>query len=455
MALTLLGAIFVGFSLASLAFDQLDIQGRDEVIERAADALAVGGKEGLSDWLESNPTPSPGIMLLVLDASGQDLLDRPLPQRFRRLLRAQDDRAERDRGRDDRADGGRDDRAERDRGRNRGPPNFRPPEPTATLVGPDGEELRLVFVRTQITVLGILSWPATQFAVLILAVLAAALTSLMLARYLSSPVVRLQRATRALAAGALDARVGKPFNQRRDEVGTLARDFDAMAEQIQTLVTNKDTLLRDVSHELRSPLARIRVALALAQRKSGDSAQPDLGRIEQEAENLDDLIGQILALVRLRTMSTDHGEQIELADLIREVVDNARFEEAGMNISVTTAPVPSIRGNRTELTSAIENILRNAMAHSEPDGEITVVLAHKDAKHEITISDRGPGVPPDALKRLFEPFFRVDASRDHQQTGYGLGLAIAASVIEKHGGDVTARNRAGGGLAVTLSLTGL
>ena len=148
----------------------------------------------------------------------------------------------------------------------------------------------------------------------------------MLARYLSSPIVRLQKASKALAAGALDTRVGRPFNRRKDEVGTLARDFDAMAERLQALVTDKETLLRDVSHELRSPLARIRMALALAQRRADQAAQPDLARIEREAERLDALVGQVMTLTRLRTATEPRRELVNLETLVAEVVDDARFE---------------------------------------------------------------------------------------------------------------------------------
>lgn len=427
MTLTLVGSVFVSFRLAEIAYDQTNIENRESISERAASALTEGGEAGLRRWLGRNRGPTPGLEVMILDDSNTDLLGRPLPARYERFLRVMEP-------------------ARRSR-------NFRPPAFTTTLVGPTGEEYRLLFVRTQITVLGILSWPATQLAFLSLAAFAAAVTSLLLARYLSSPIVHLQRATRALAAGALDTRVGKPFDQRRDEVGTLARDFDAMAEQIQTLMNDKDVLMRDVSHELRSPLARIRVALALAQRKANQNAQPDLERIETETERIDDLVGQILTLARLRTPSRDRWSSIDMIELVRAVVENAQFEHPDVDIRIDAAEAPSAYGNVHDIGSAFENVLRNALAHSKKSSEILVRLRTIGDRITITIADRGPGVAEGDLKRIFDPFYRVDPSRDHHRaSGYGLGLAIAAKAMEKYGGAVRAKNRAGGGLEVVLEL---
>lgn len=429
MALTLVGAVFVGFRLASLAFDQMNIENREEITAQAADVLASRGEPGLRSWLRLRPNPAPGIVLMILDERGQELLGREVPSRFARLLRQGPEFRDR-----------------------RGPPNFRPPQLTANLVGPDAQEYRLLFVRTRMTVLGVLTWPATQLAVLALAVLAAFATSLVLARYLSSPIVRLQRTSRALAAGALHARVGAPFNRRKDEVGTLARDFDAMAERIQALIEDKETLLRDVSHELRSPLARIGVALALAQRKAGDASQADLLRIEQEADKLDQLVGQIMELARLRTRVPTEHEPVELTELIREVADNARFEHPGAEIGFEADEVPTVVGDSVALRSAIENVLRNALAYADNKAEVEISVAARDTVIRIVIADRGPGVPREDLQRIFEPFYRADKSRDHRQGGQGIGLAITARVVELHGGRVAARNRPAGGLEVIIEL---
>jgi two-component system sensor histidine kinase CpxA len=301
-------------------------------------------------------------------------------------------------------------------------------------------------------VLDFLAIPSTQVGVVAIAIIMAAVTAMLLARSFSSPIVRLQRASRGLAAGALDTRVGQPFVSRKDEIGTLARDFDAMAERIQALVTDKEVLLRDVSHELRSPLARIRVALALAQRKAGAAAEGDLNRIDQETEKLDQLVGQILTVSRLRTSPLEQFVDVNLDELLREVVDDARFEHRDHAIGYEAGVVPTIQGNGPELASAVENVLRNALLHAGPAAKVSVDLRQAGSDIVITVSDNGPGVPEDQLAHLFEPFYRVDPSRDHKTSGYGLGLAIASSIIKRHGGSISARNRAEGGLAVTFRL---
>jgi two-component system sensor histidine kinase CpxA len=332
------------------------------------------------------------------------------------------------------------------------PPNFQPVQLTPTLTGPDGEVYDLSFARAPVEIFGIFVWPGTQVAVLSIAIAAAAVMSLLLARYLSSPIVHLQKASRALAAGALDTRVGAPFTRRRDEVGTLAKDFDKMAERVQALVVAKETLLRDVSHELRSPLARIRMALALAERRAGAQSQPDLARIEREAERLDALVGQVMTLTRLRTTDAPRRDLLRLDTLVGEVVDDARFEYPDATVEYSPAEEISLRGDADGLKSAIENVVRNAMIYGDRGKPIEVRLDAGPATATVRVLDRGPGVPPGELERIFEPFYRTDTSRDHRQDGQGIGLAITARVTELHGGTVSAANRAEGGLQIALEL---
>jgi signal transduction histidine kinase len=231
----------------------------------------------------------------------------------------------------------------------------------------------------------------------------------------------------------------------------LARDFDAMAERIQALVTDKETLLRDVSHEFRSPLARIRVALALAQRSANEAAQADLQRIEQESERLNDLVGQVMTLSRLKSRTNLRRERLRLDELAADVVADARFEQPKANIEVAADPT-EFDGERAGLKSAIENVVRNALTYSTLDQPIEVRLERGPRELVLRVLDRGPGVPEEDLERIFEPFYRADISRDQQQDGQGIGLAIAARVMELHGGGVRARNRPGGGLEVVLWL---
>ena len=430
MTLTLVGAVYVSFRLAGQAFDQVNVEGRDRIIEEAAAALRHGGERELKFWLFKHPRPAPGTVLLVTNEHGDELLGRAMPRELAKLL------------------------ATRPFRRLAPPPNLRPMQLLPTIYGPppDNEEYRLLFARAPVTVLGILMWPGTQTAVLSIAILASLVTSLVLARYLSAPIGRLQKASRALAAGALDTRVGRPVTRRKDEVGTLARDFDAMAERLQALVTDKETLLRDVSHELRSPLARIRVALALAQRRSEQCAQGDLARIERETERLDELVGQVMTLTRLRTATEPRRELVQVDTLISEVVEDARFEHPQSAIEYKCGAVARLLGDPAGLKSAVENVVRNALAYSGPGQPIVVDLEVTADEAIIRVLDRGPGVAAEELTRIFEPFYRTDKSRDHSNGGQGIGLAITARVMELHGGSVAAANREGGGLEVVLRL---
>jgi two-component system sensor histidine kinase CpxA len=429
MTITSVGAIYVTYWIVSRPLTQTDFAGRDRIIQEVSAALARGGERELKTWLRENLRPARGTVLLVTNERGDELLGRAMPRELRALLRTRPPARRFDR-----------------------PPNFQPVQLTPTLTGPDGEVYDLSFARAPVEIFGIFVWPGTQVAVLSIAIAAAAVMSLLLARYLSSPIVHLQKASRALAAGALDTRVGAPFTRRRDEVGTLAKDFDKMAERVQALVVAKETLLRDVSHELRSPLARIRMALALAERRAGAQSQPDLARIEREAERLDALVGQVMTLTRLRTTDAPRRDLLRLDTLVGEVVDDARFEYPDATVEYSPAEEISLRGDADGLKSAIENVVRNAMIYGDRGKPIEVRLDAGPATATVRVLDRGPGVPPGELERIFEPFYRTDTSRDHRQDGQGIGLAITARVTELHGGTVSAANRAEGGLQIALEL---
>ena len=438
MTVAMVAAVTMGWNIGQRTVQQaldFDFENREPIINQASQALNRGGRDELVSWLRQNQTPVPGRILYIVDEDGMDLLERELPSQAGFFLNSQGRRFD-------------DSRFGNSSMRNRITPRL-----TEVLFSPEDEAFRPLFWPTEVTLLNILALPATQLGVVTLAIILAAGTALLFAKSFSSPIVRLQRATRALAAGALEARVGEPFVQRNDEIGTLARDFDAMAEQIQALVTGKEVLLRDVSHELRSPLARIRVALALAQREADSTVQKDLARIDQETERLDELVGEILTLARLRTSKLDQHVEVDLKDLVTEVVADARFEQPEAEISFDApGSAAVIQGNPAELTSAIENLIRNAVLHSGPGPNVEVRLKSSPAEIRLVVADSGPGVPHEDLQHLFEPFYRADPSRDHKQSGYGLGLAIAASIIERHGGRVEAANRPGGGLSVSIRL---
>jgi two-component system sensor histidine kinase CpxA len=293
-------------------------------------------------------------------------------------------------------------------------------------------------------------WPRLAALALIVG-----LVSLALARHLARPVGVLRDATRRLGVGDLAARVGSPVARRNDEIGALARDFDAMAERLETLVSSQQRLLQDVSHELRSPLARLRVALELARQQAGDGAAEPLDRIEVETTRLDDLIEQLLLLERLQVGDRDRQpESIDLGELVRQVVDDASFEAApaGRSVQLAEAPTILIEGHVTLVRSAIDNIVRNAIRHSPDDGSVEVELEVVDGRAQLRVRDHGAGVPEEDLESLFEPFFRVADARDRRTGGSGLGLAIASRAIELHRGTIRAENVEGGGLEMVVDL---
>jgi two-component system sensor histidine kinase CpxA len=274
-----------------------------------------------------------------------------------------------------------------------------------------------------------------------------------LASYVSKPVERLQSSARSLAAGNLDSRVGEEFSRRHDELGVLARDFDTMADHVRTLIASKESLIRALSHELRSPLARLRVALSLARRGSDLTRQYD--RIELEAERLDGIIGQMLQLSHLRAIEpTLPRVPVDLTTLLTEVVEDARIEANAVNKNVEWSPTMSveIEGDHDLMRSAIENVLRNAVRFTKEGTAVEVAMSREGGDTRIVIEDHGPGVPENELARIFDPFHRVAESRDRDSGGTGLGLAITARIVNLYSGQVVARNRNGGGLSVEIRL---
>jgi two-component system, OmpR family, sensor histidine kinase CpxA len=295
---------------------------------------------------------------------------------------------------------------------------------------------------------------------LIILIITSGLVCYFLSWYLTKPIVRLRTATRQLAAGDLTARIGAPSGSRRDEVAGLIRDFDAMAERIETLLKAQSRLLNDVSHELRSPLARLNVALGLARQRANAESADMLDRIELEASRLNEMIGRILTLARL-----EDGEQlvpqtpVPLDEIVTSVVEDAEFEAQARHCHVQPAMGEGdwqVRGNPSLLHSAVENVVRNAIRYTAEGSSVGVELTREArgaaAEAVLRVSDAGPGVPEDALQKLFEPFYRLDEARVRMTGGVGLGLAITERAVRFHGGKVSASNRVGGGLVVEIRL---
>ena len=295
-----------------------------------------------------------------------------------------------------------------------------------------------------------------------IAILSSGLVCYLLARYLTSPVVRLRAATQKLAAGDLTARAGVPRPGRHDELAELVRDFDTMADRLEKSVKAQARLLNDISHELRSPLARLNVALGLSRQRSGPEAQSSLERIELEANRLNELIGRLLTIARLE--SGDQAMQkvaIRLQELIREIAQDAEFEAQSRkcHVDVTKVDDCMVMGDPALLRSAIENVVRNAIHYTREGTDVQIRLECRQGttgtEAVIKISDSGPGVPDEALDKLFQPFYRIDDARGRQTGGVGLGLAITERAVRLHGGTVRASNRSEGGLRIEIRLPAL
>lgn len=286
----------------------------------------------------------------------------------------------------------------------------------------------------------------------IMGLLTSLLFSAGLAWYLSKPIRHLGAAFKAMASGQLDTRVEPAIGRRRDELADLGREFDHMAQRIGTLMVAQRRLLHDVSHELRSPLARLHAAVGLA-RQQPDKTDASLDRIEREAGRLDELVGEVLTLSRLEAgVAGIAAEEVDLGELLESILEDARFEAAAKNVIVEYAGLTEIRiqGHAELILRAIENILRNAVKYTPPGETVRVETeSTSDGRVHLRILDQGPGVPEAQLASIFEPFFRGGADT---QTGFGLGLAIARRAMEAHGGSIIARNRPEGGLRIEMVL---
>ena len=279
-----------------------------------------------------------------------------------------------------------------------------------------------------------------------------------LARHIANPVVQVSAAAGRIAEGWLDTRSEPGIRNRRDEIGRLADNFDRMAERIESLVHGQQRLFGDVSHELRSPLARLGVAEGLL-RQCPIEEQPEyLDRIASEVANLDQLIGQLLTFARIDSRADlSRKEPVELSSLVQEVAVDGNFEAQakGCAVTVESTDLLTTGGAREQLRRAVENVVRNAIRYS-PAGTAIGITIHKDSADSATaliqVRDHGPGVPEDHLKRIFLPFHRVPTGPGDPPGGAGLGLAITERIVLMYGGTVRAANAAGGGLLVELKL---
>ncbi|MFC1690320.1 ATP-binding protein [Pseudomonadota bacterium] len=308
--------------------------------------------------------------------------------------------------------------------------------PPATLLapGPQGTALRLVA-----------------------AAVLSALISYFLARSLVTPLEELRKASRKIAAGDLATRVSKTMPSRQDEIGQLATDFDLMTSRLQAMQQANKRLMQDVSHELRSPLARMNVAIEIARQKGVGGIGSEIDRIMLESQRLESLVNDVLGLLRESSETVVMSEEeLDLADLMSDLVEVVNYEvpEGKPGISWTAEKPCAFRGDRELLWRAMENLLRNALRYTDPDRGVLLSLdvGKRKSRATLQVRDFGTGVPEADLEKIFEPFYRVQESRDRDSGGHGLGLSIVANAVKHHGGNIQARNAEDGGLIVTVTL---
>ncbi|RMN18042.1 hypothetical protein ALQ63_03370, partial [Serratia plymuthica] len=279
------------------------------------------------------------------------------------------------------------------------------------------------------------------------------LFSAVLAWNLTRPMRKLSAGFDRVAQGDLSVRLFPAMRRRHDELSEVARDFDTMAERLELLVSAREQLLHDVSHELRSPLARLQLAIGLARQNDGN-VESSLQRIEHEAGRLDKMIGELLALSRAESNSLPDEEYFDLYGLVDAVVNDARYEAQIPGVEIVLQASSdveyTVKGNAELMRRAVDNIVRNALRFSSQGQRVTVVLTRIDQLFQIEVSDQGPGVEEAKLSSIFDPFVRVKSAMSGK--GYGLGLAITRKVVLAHGGQVDARNGEQEGLVITLRI---
>ncbi|WP_174802618.1 HAMP domain-containing sensor histidine kinase [Martelella limonii] len=286
------------------------------------------------------------------------------------------------------------------------------------------------------------------------AIIAAALAAFWLARYLTHPVQEIKVGLRALAEGRFSTRIGDRIDRKRDEIAGLAYDFDLTAERLEEFQDVQRRLFHDVSHELRSPLARLQVAISLL-KKNPARMEAMADRLEREIARIDDLVEEILTLAKLNASEPLplQRQTIDIIDLVADIIDDCRFESLTKNVTISyeglSSSVATVNGEL--IYRAIENVIRNAVKYSPPGSEVSVTAIRRVDALEIRVRDSGPGIPREQLKSIFRPFERVDMGGE-SQLGFGLGLSIAQRALHVHGGDIRADLNDESGLSVVLRI---
>ncbi len=393
---------------------------------QAARVLKDRGRSGLEYWLENEAAIPPDTNVYILDEAGKDILGRTVPGLYTDFIE------------------------NTVLGSHEQQDNFRPVRVAPEMIGPDGEVYAFMPLPAGFTLFGTIATGLTLIAVALLVI---ASVAWLIAGRIGRPIGELQQAVRNLAAGDISARVPDSITQRHDELGQLAADFNSMAEHLNHLIKGRERLMRELSHELRSPLTRLQAALALAaaRNKLGEEEQR---RVDNEISQMNKVIGEILRYSALDNAARMQIRLIRLDRLLQQLVEVEEIEarSAGCEVRLQAQPDLEVAADRDLLNRALENILRNAIRFA-PSGSVIDIEANrtnsggaaKAGEICVAIRDRGPGIPADQLERIFEPYVRVG----NDSSGTGLGLAIVKRVIERHGGRVAAEVCPDGGLKIS------
>ncbi len=429
-------AAFIALALASVLFvasqelANYTATRHSTLGHQAADVLRTRGTDGLARWLRTEATVPSDVTVYVLDERSRDILGRPLPEFYASFIRKSvvGPRANVD-------------------------DNYRPVRLAPQLVGPDGRLYAFLVLPNRISFFGNFT---TTVGLLLAAALVIAVVAWLIARAFARPLGELQRVARELASGQIGARVPTELATRRDEVGVLAKDFNSMAEQISRLISGRAQLMGELSHELRSPLARLQAALALAEHRDTINVV-ERQRIEAEIRRLDEVIGDLLRFSRLDAAAPVARRLLRIDELLRVLVDDEEIEAQArrVRLELDAKAGLTVVGDPDLLRSGLENIVRNAIRYAPSDSAVTVRADRDGELIRVQVEDRGPGVPEAYLEKIFDPYVRVPEpgiEASAAPTGTGLGLAIARRVFAVHGGQVKAEIRDGGGLRICVQL---
>jgi len=421
-AFVLIGAL----AFATIATWELTgyLEARSSEISRdAASVVRSGGREALQRWLQNEASIPDGASVYIFDENGADILGRSIPDIYTDFVNSAlaADREE--------ATG-----------------NFRPIRLTSQVVGPDGEVYSFLIVPRNITLFGSILTAAGLIAVALGVI---AIVAWLIAGRIGRPIGELQQAVRNLAAGDINARVPNQIANRPDELGQLAHDFNLMAEHLNQLIEGREQLMRELSHELRSPLTRLQAALALAAARNS-LGEEERRRVDNEIRQMNKVIGEILRYSALDSSIKMQIRLVRLDRLLARLIDVEEIEArtADCELRLDCEKNLEVAGDPELLTSAFENILRNAIRYAPPHSAIDITAIRKSDDICVTIRDRGPGVAAAQLDNIFEPYVRTG----DDNSGTGLGLAIVKRVVTRHGGDVRAESCADGGLQMTACI---